>query len=331
MQRSPSRSQDPYRYQFASPLQRRYQEAKQQQQMQQQLQEQSLQYSQSSPHAAETGSPVTSSILVRTREDWHALQSQPLSRSSSWSRSQSAQHLSHSQQQQEDGMRDSLSIATPPRRTHPSDPFGRDADQNLLFQTELDQIAVYQEHRQQQRDLRMTSVTDEDMMTMSSRDESLGYEDSEESGHKRKFGMMSIDSAPPGLERPKLVAKNRRRKSRYSQQDPQQQDEQDQQQSSKNLLELDASQQELVDITTDDEMAVISQLTFKQLHEQVVRRLRLTQRLLQNRRIELAEEQRRDRLEREQALREGGEDNKARRERRERERAKEKGKKQHSS
>ncbi|KAF9938957.1 Cell cycle serine/threonine-protein kinase cdc5/MSD2 [Mortierella alpina] len=231
-----------------------------------------------------------------------------------------------------------------------------EADQNLLIQTELDQIAVYQEYRQQQRDLRMTSVTDEDMMTMSSRDESVGYEDSEESGHKRKLGMMSIDSAPPGLDklgyretrpvfnpetdhdlvlfpRPKLVAKNRGRKSRYQPQDPQQQqqDEQDQQQSSKKLLELDASQQELVDITTEDETAVISQLTFKQLHEQIVRRLRLAQRLLQNRRIELAEEQRRDRLEREQALREGGEDNKTRRERRERERAKEKSKKQHSS
>ena len=228
-----------------------------------------------------------------------------------------------------------------------------EADQNLLIQTELDQIAVYQEHRQQQRDLRMTSVTDEDMMTMSSRDESLGYEDSEESGHKRKLGMMSIDSAPAGLERlgyretrpvfnpetdhdlvlfprPTLVAKNRRRRSRYQHQEHQQED-QDQKQSSKNLLELDASQKELVDITTEDETAVISQLTFKQLHEQIVRRLRLTQRLLQNRRMELAEEQRRERLEREQALREGGEDNKARRERRERERAKEKGKKQHSS
>ncbi|KAF9561029.1 Cell cycle serine/threonine-protein kinase cdc5/MSD2 [Mortierella alpina] len=229
-----------------------------------------------------------------------------------------------------------------------------EADQHLLIQTELDQIAVYQEHRQQQRDLRMTSMTDEDMTTMSSRDESVDYEDSEESGHKRKLGMMSIDSAPSGLDRlgyretrpvfnpetdhdlvlfprPKLVAKNRRRKSRYQPQDRNQQQQQDQRQSSKNLLELDASQQELVDITTEDETAVISQLTFKQLHEQIVRRLRLTQRLLQNRRIELAEEQRRDRLGREQALREGGEDNKARRERRERERAKEKGKKQPSS
>ncbi|KAG0206207.1 Cell cycle serine/threonine-protein kinase cdc5/MSD2 [Mortierella sp. GBA30] len=238
-----------------------------------------------------------------------------------------------------------------------------EADQNLLIQKELDQIASHQQHRQQQRgnrtkdDLRMTSITeDEMMMTMSSMDDG-DVEGSRDIGQRRKMTSMSIDSALPGMERfefeetrpvfdpkkdhdlvlfprPKLVARARQEQQRLNnsfQYHTHCQQQQQEQQQSSNVFEVDASQLDLVDISTKDETTVISRLTFKQLHEQIVRRLRLTQHLLQSRRMELAEEQRRERLEREQAIKEGGEDNKARRERRERERAKEKGKRHHSS